>query len=296
MTADVESRDDVRWAELLEAEACEELSADERGELDQLTAQSEERRQVRQVLAAISTEGVSEADLSDKDKQLIDSVIADHAQRGSRRKKIVWLAAAAVVVPLAAAAAYLPWGSEKDEAPNATAPPTAPAVVPSVTAPPGSPGERDELEPTARPEGTSELAVPSATPSPSTAAPPSAAELLARAQKARSARKYGAAIRAYQQLLRLHPRSGEARLAQVSVAQLQLAQGNAAAALRGFDAYQRTGGALSQEAHYGKIQALQALGRTAEEHAEIRGFLARYPKSLQAAALRRRLGASGDQE
>ncbi|MEJ2218842.1 MAG: hypothetical protein P8099_19835, partial [Gemmatimonadota bacterium] len=75
-----------------------------------------------------------------------------------------------------------------------------------------------------------------------------------------------------------------------------LAQGNAAAALGGFDAYLRTGGALSQEAHYGKIQALHALGRTAEEHAEIRGFLARYPKSLQAAALRRRLGASGDQD
>ena len=296
MTADVESRDDARWAELLESEACEELSADERGELDRLTAQSEERRQVRRVLDAMTMPGTPEADPTEDDRRLIDSVIEDHAQRGRRRKQVVWLAAAAVVVPLAAAAATLPWGSENDEAPAATAPPEDPAVVPSVISPLGSPGERDELEPTARSESTSEPAVPSAAPSPNTAPPPSAAELLARAQKARSARNYGAAIRAYQKLLRLHPRSGEARLAQLSLAQLQLAQGNAAAALSGFNAYQRTGGGLSQEAHYGKIQALRTLGRTAEERAEIRRFLQRYPKSLQAATLRRRLGGGGEQD
>jgi TolA-binding protein len=296
MTADVESRDDARWAELLEAEACDELSVDERSELDRLTAQSDDHRQVREVLAAIATRSTSEADLTGEDRRLIDSVIADHAQRGRRRKHIVWLAAVAVLVPLAAAAAYLPWGAKTLEAPTVTAPAMDPAVVPSVTATHGRPGEPGDQVPTAEPESTSEPAVPSAAPSPSTAAPPSAAELLARAQKARSAREHGAAIRAYQQLLRLHPRSGEARLAQVSLAQLQLAQGNAAAALSGFDAYQRTGGALSQEAHYGKIQALHALGRTAEERAESRRFLERYPKSLQAATLRRRLGVGGDQD
>ena len=50
------------------------------------------------------------------------------------------------------------------------------------------------------------------------------------------------------------------------------------------------------DAYYGRIQALRALGRTAEERAEIRRFLARYPKSLQGAALKQRLGAAGADE
>ena len=67
MTADVEPRDEVRWAQLLEAEACDELSAGERSELDRLTAESEERRQVRKVLAAIATRGTLQDDLTDED-------------------------------------------------------------------------------------------------------------------------------------------------------------------------------------------------------------------------------------
>lgn len=85
-------------------------------------------------------------------------------------------------------------------------------------------------------------------------------------------------------------------LARLSLAQLQLAQGEVAAALAGFDAYERSGGALAQEAHYGKIQALRTLRRTAEERMENQRFFAVYPHSLQVGALKRRLEAADGEE
>jgi len=284
--------DEARWERLLEAEACEELSEAQRRELDRLAEQDEERRQERQVHAAIATLTPLDPDLSAEDERLIDNVLEQHAQRGGRRKATLWLAAAVVLIPLAAAAAYLPWMQGADESPNESAPMTEPSVESSGITPSGRRVEPEEPEHVDQPEPAEASAAPSASPPP----PPSAAELLARAQQARAARNYGKAAQVYQQLLRRYPASGEARLAQVSLAQLQLAQGNAASALAGFDAYQRSGGALSQEAHYGKIQALRALGRTAEERAEIRRFLARYPQSVQGAALKRRLAADGADE
>ena len=244
------------------------------------------------MLAAIATLAPLDPQMSAEDERLIDNVLEQHVQHGGRRKATLWLAAAAVLIPLAAAAAYLPWREGAGESPNERAPMTEPSMVPSSMTPSESQGEPEEPEHVDQPERAEASAAPFAGPPP----PPSAAELLARAQKARAARTYGKSVQAYQQLLRLYPASGEARLAQVSLAQLQLAQGNAASALAGFDAYQRSGGALSQEAHFGKIQALHALGRTAEERVEIRRFLARYPQSLQGAALKRRLGADGGDE
>ena len=298
MTGEAENRgNEARWAELLEAEANAELSEAERRELDRLEAESEERRQVRRVLASIATRVGSEPDIAADDGRLIDAVLGRHAQVGRRRKRVLWLATAAVLVPLAAAAAYLPWVAREDAALDEDAPATAPRPeASSVILPHSRREDRSDQEREVKSEAASQPDAASGAPAVSATTPPSAAELLARAQKARSGRRYGAAIRTYQQLLRRHPRSGEARVAQVSLAQLQLTQGHAAAALAGFDAYLRSGGALSPEAHYGKIQALRALGRTGDERAEIRRFLARYPKSLQAAALRRRAGVQSDQD
>jgi hypothetical protein len=100
-------------------------------------------------------------------------------------------------------------------------------------------------------------------------------------------------LKLYRELARTYPKSAEAYLSRISLAQLELTQGNPHQALPVFEAYERLGGPLLQEAEYGKIQALGALGRTDEERAEIRRFLARHPKSLQAAALKRRLGVEG---
>jgi len=60
-------------------------------------------------------------------------------------------------------------------------------------------------------------------------------------------------------------------------------------ALRAFDAYLRSGGPLQPEALHGKVRALHALGRKADEAATIRTYLERYPHGFQAPALRRRL-------
>jgi hypothetical protein len=118
----------------------------------------------------------------------------------------------------------------------------------------------------------------------------SAAVLLAQARALRSAGRFSDAHAAYRRLLAEHSGSAEAQAALISLGELQLAQsGDANGALRSFDGYLRSGGALSQEARYGRIRALRRLGRHAEERAAIEKFLADYPRSVQAATLRARL-------
>jgi tetratricopeptide (TPR) repeat protein len=121
-------------------------------------------------------------------------------------------------------------------------------------------------------------------------APLSADELLSRARGHRAGGRYADAASTYRKLLASYPRSDQARAALVSLGELELTQlGNADAALASFDAYLRAGGALSQEARYGRIRALRKLARRSEEKAAIEAFLLDYPRSVQAAALRARL-------
>ncbi len=294
-TDDTHKRDDARWAQLMEAEAFGELSEEGRDELQRLADQDEDRQREREILAALGTLAPLETELSAEDERLIDGVLQQHKTRARRTRPMVWLAAAAVLVPMAAAAAYGAHLMATALSSDGEAPPADTAVA-LADPPPGV--ERAEPETVIEVDDPEPLPDPSAQ-TPSAAPRPfapgsSAAALLAQAQQARSAREYGKAIRVYQRLMRRYPASGEARLAQLSLAQLQLAQGNARAALGGFDAYLRSGGALSQEAHYGKIQALRILGRQVEERAEIRRFLANYPQSLHAAALKRRLGIDSE--
>jgi hypothetical protein len=91
-------------------------------------------------------------------------------------------------------------------------------------------------------------------------------------------------------LIASHPRSDEARVSWVSLGELELSElGQPAQALRSFESYLRLGGPLTREARFGKIRALQSLSRGDEEKEAILGFLRDYPKSVQAASLRRRL-------
>jgi tetratricopeptide (TPR) repeat protein len=116
----------------------------------------------------------------------------------------------------------------------------------------------------------------------------SATGLLEQARELRSGRKYKQANSVYQRLLRDYPGSAEARVALVSLGELQLSQmGDAAGALRSFDAYLRGGGGLSQEASYGRIRALRQLGRANEARAASDAFLRAYPTSVQASTLRK---------
>lgn len=120
--------------------------------------------------------------------------------------------------------------------------------------------------------------------------PATAAELLERARDLRAGGRYRDSAGVYQRLLREHADSAEARVALVSLGELQLSQlGDASAALRSFDAYLRGGGALRQEASYGRIRALRSLGKVSEARAAAAAFITTYPKSVQSATLRKEM-------
>ncbi len=151
----------------------------------------------------------------------------------------------------------------------------------------------------AEPTPSSAAAEPAVVRSKSVVAPPSASagaatagELLARARTERAAGAMQDAAKSYRHLIGEYPNSAEALTARVALGQLELsAFGNASAALGHFSEYLRRGGPLEQEARYGQVRALSALGRTAEEKQAIEGFLGKYPKAMQSPALQERLKA-----
>src|SRR6185436_18164560 len=95
----------------------------------------------------------------------------------------------------------------------------------------------------------------------------------------------------YRKLVTQHPGSAEAKAGLVSLGDLQLSRlKQADAALRSFDAYLKSGDrGLAQEAEYGRIRALRALGRARDEQAAIERLLARYPSGVHAESMRARL-------
>jgi hypothetical protein len=120
---------------------------------------------------------------------------------------------------------------------------------------------------------------------------PSASEMLVAARALSSASKLESAARAYQKLIDTYPSSSEAKAALVSLGRVQASRGKHAAALAAFDAYLgRGGGALSEEAHWGKISALHALGRTADRDRAITTLAAKYPKSVYLGKARKLAG------
>jgi len=121
-----------------------------------------------------------------------------------------------------------------------------------------------------------------------------AADLLEEARRLRAGGQYEPSAEAYRRLVQRFPSSPEAHAAIVSLGQLELSQlGHPEAALHWFEKYLASSGQLRQEAAYGKIQALQRLGRSSQERAEITRFLQEFPKSAQASTLRSRLDALG---
>jgi TolA-binding protein len=116
--------------------------------------------------------------------------------------------------------------------------------------------------------------------------------LLEQARTARQTSRFSEAASSYRELLQRHPGSAEAGAALLSLAELELTQlGNPSQALGLYSKYLQRGGNLMQEAQYGHLRALRALGRGAEEQREIAAFLRKYPDSAYAAALKRRLPA-----
>jgi len=126
----------------------------------------------------------------------------------------------------------------------------------------------------------------------SRAEPPSASALFARANEMRREGSGVESIALYRQLQRLYPRSPEAKVSHLSLANLLGADTRRAEqALPEFDAYLASGGALEEEALYGRAQVLQKLARRDAERSAWRRLLTRFPDSVYAAKAQHRLEA-----
>lgn len=116
-----------------------------------------------------------------------------------------------------------------------------------------------------------------------------AATLVATARAARGDGRLGDAEKSYGELLRRFPKSAEARAGRVALAQIKLGRGKAKAALRLFSAAAKGGGPLAEEAAWGRIQALDRLGRKDALRKAVDRFVADYPTSVYRARAQGRL-------
>jgi hypothetical protein len=93
----------------------------------------------------------------------------------------------------------------------------------------------------------------------------------------------------YERLRAAHPTSPEARTVLVTIGKLELDLKKPAQALESFNTYLRAPGPLEPEALAGKIRALRALGRNADELRAIEAYLSRHPDGFESPLLRQRL-------
>lgn len=110
----------------------------------------------------------------------------------------------------------------------------------------------------------------------------SASEMLAEARKLANAKALSDAVAAYDALRRAYPDSADARAANVSIGELQLRRGRAREALKAFERYLKAGGALAEEARWGRVRALDRLGKTSARDRAIDQLLAAHPQSIYA--------------
>ncbi|MCX4242556.1 tetratricopeptide repeat protein [Paraliomyxa miuraensis] len=109
----------------------------------------------------------------------------------------------------------------------------------------------------------------------------SASELLGTARRQVAAGDVDGALSTYASLRRQHPGSPEAHAANVSIGELELRRGRPQPALKAFSRYlQGGGGALAEEARWGKIRALHRLGRAADRDAAIDELRHHHPSSV----------------
>jgi hypothetical protein len=118
----------------------------------------------------------------------------------------------------------------------------------------------------------------------------SAKQLAEAAQRKREAKDYQETARLYRELLRRFPDSPEAAAIPVRLGDLLASTSDHEGALAAYDLYLRRGAKqLAPEAELGRIAALRALGRTAEEREAIEAYLAAHPDDHRVPELRSRL-------
>lgn len=134
-----------------------------------------------------------------------------------------------------------------------------------------------------------------ALPSATRGAHPEQQQLLERARGLRARGKFAEAADIYRKIHAAAPQSPSGSSALVSLGELLLSSlDDAPGALKAFDAYLAQGGALAQEAAFGRARALRALKRPAEERRAIERYLATYPDAPQSRVLRHRLATLGE--
>ncbi|MEM7153145.1 MAG: FecR domain-containing protein [Myxococcota bacterium] len=148
------------------------------------------------------------------------------------------------------------------------------------------------VEPETDPVPAPTTAEPEPTPSARTAAAAlDAGQLMARAARARAAKRWRAAADDLSRVRRRFPDDPSAcpaRLAEAEIRLDHLHQG--AKALSLFDAYlARCGSALRPEARYGRARALRRMGKQGRERAALLEFTKAHPSSVHMAAARLRL-------
>ncbi len=126
------------------------------------------------------------------------------------------------------------------------------------------------------------------TPVPAQPPGPTIHELRQRASDARAEHAWRGAIEAYEELLKLYPATPEAHNVRVQLGELLRRQGQPGRALDHFNAYLIRGGPLAAEARFGKVLALQQLGRSSDEAAAIADFIRLHPHHIEADKLRQR--------
>jgi TolA-binding protein len=182
-----------------------------------------------------------------------------------------------------------PQAERVDRPPTATSPVHAPA--------PEAPSKDDEIPaldvsalPTvAAPKAAAAPAPPSTARESAPAHPRTAAEMFANANDARR-RRESSASDLYRELQSTYPSSPEAILSYVTLGRLELDHGRASYALAQFDRYVATNTAeLREDALGGRANALESLGRTAEELRAWETLLSEYPRTLLAAHAKERI-------
>jgi hypothetical protein len=198
-------------------------------------------------------------------------------------------------------------------APPAVPEPPLPAPVPPSPSPPASiprsapapartrlhdaaPVQRRPPSPTSSPRDATRASLP-----PSTGALPPAdaparssdadtAQVLFRRANGLRHTDWLAAASIYSELIRRHPASLEAGIAELALGKWSLAQGRSGDALDWFRAHQRRAqSALGAEALWGEARALESLGSHAAARVPWRALMDRYPDSPYAAVARERL-------
>ncbi|HEY2902087.1 MAG TPA: zf-HC2 domain-containing protein [Polyangia bacterium] len=119
----------------------------------------------------------------------------------------------------------------------------------------------------------------------------SAGDIFADANRARRSGDYAAALVEYRKLSTQFPGSREEITGRMIVAELAMGRHAPEEALHQFDSYLAASpnGTLAEEARVGRAEALQTLGRSADERAAWQELLRKHPASVHAPRARERL-------